>query len=67
MIGPTPWAAPFQVTEWNWVDGSVQIHYQGAKQQIVKSGQIFTLSVKGHSRNFQWKFILFPLEYMKCI
>lgn len=37
MIGPIPWAAPFQVTEWNWVDESMQIHYEGAKQQILKS------------------------------
>lgn len=36
MIGPCPWAAPFQVTEWNWVDESVQIHYEGAKRQVIK-------------------------------
>lgn len=40
MIGPIPWAAPFQFTEWNCVDGSVQIHYQVAKQQVVKTPRL---------------------------
>lgn len=36
MIALIPWAAPFQATEWTWMDESMQIHYEGAKWQVVK-------------------------------